>query len=176
MTRAIFVHIEKNLVHINHVHISRISIAKFIKKKNVAPGAEHRKQRFWNKIAHWGREATQWMCFIVVVLRFDCACRLPYLRMELRLRGWWNFKPTPCRMKTNSRRGLKAISFCLFCFVLLCWLVCLFVFNHATLWDVASSKPRPDIGQVITITNPCNIPFERSTSNVRFLCYAFVCK
>ena len=65
------------------------------------------------------------------------------------------------------------------CFVLFCfvgWFVCLFVFNHATLWDVASSKPRPDIGQVITINNPCNIPFERSTSNVRFLCYAFVCK
>ena len=139
MTRANFCTYRENPVHINHVHISRISIAKFIKKKNVAIGAEHRKQRFWKKIAHGEREATQSMCFIVVVLRFVCACRLPYLRMELRLRGWWHFKPTPCRMKTNRRRGLKAISFGLFCFVLLCWFVCLFLTTqHSEMWPVRS--------------------------------------
>ena len=58
----------------------------------------HKTTLFERIISRWGRDATQWLPFFWCCYAFKCAGRLPYLRMELKLRGCWNFKlPTACK-------------------------------------------------------------------------------
>ena len=58
----------------------------------------HKTTLFERKLSRGGRDATQWLPCCCCCYAFNCAGRPPYLRMELKLRGWRHVKLAPYRM------------------------------------------------------------------------------